>query len=239
MIGKYLATGDAYKSVLESVSLCGYKNPQMLDAEDLEKMTEEEFGETLERYSGIIIPGGFGHRGIEGMVRAIRYARENDKRLLGLCLGMQLMTIEYARNVAGLEGANSTEFDPDTPYPVIDLMEEQKRVMKLGGTMRLGAEEIKLSKWSKLHKIYSEDVVVERHRHRYEVNVGAFRGILRIEESDPKDRLNVSAMSEFVEAVELSQNRFHIGVQYHPEYVSKISKPHPLFVEFLKTCEES
>lgn len=238
MVGKYLATGDAYKSVLESVALCGYKKPHMLDAEDLEKMSDEEIEETLGRYSGIIIPGGFGNRGIEGMIRAIRYAREKDKPLLGLCLGMQLMTIEYARNVAGLEGANSTEFDPDTKYPVIDLMEEQKRIMKLGGTMRLGAEEVRISPWSRLREIYSEDTVLERHRHRYEVNADAFGEIFRTEESESAEKLGVSAMSKFVEAVELQKNRFHIGVQYHPEYVSKISKPHPIFAEFLRTCKK-
>ncbi len=238
MIGKYLATDDAYKSVLESVALCGYKKPTMIDSESLESLSDEELKNTLKEYSGIIIPGGFGNRGIEGMIRAIKYARENDVPLLGLCLGMQLITIEYARNVAHLAGANSTEFDPSTPYPIVDIMEEQKRIMKLGGTMRLGAEEIKVFKWSKLYKLYSKENILERHRHRYEVNVNAFRTLFRMKETEPLDRLNISAMSKFVEAVELPQKKFYIGVQYHPEYVSKVSNPHPIFKEFLRKSFE-
>ncbi len=239
MIGKYLATDDAYKSVLESVALCGYKKPTMIDSESLESLSDEELKNTLKGYSGIIIPGGFGNRGIEGMIRAIKYARENDVPLLGLCLGMQLITIEYARNVAHLAGANSTEFDPSTPYPIVDIMKEQKRIMKLGGTMRLGAEEIKVFKWSKLYKIYSKENILERHRHRYEVNVNAFRTLFRIKETESLDRLNISAMSKFVEAVELPQKKFYIGVQYHPEYVSKVSNPHPIFKEFLRKSFEN
>lgn len=236
MIGKYLSTYDAYKSVLESVSLCGYKKPDLIDSEVLENLSDDEFNNALKGYRGIIIPGGFGKRGIEGMIRSIKYAREHDVPLLGLCLGMQLMTVEYARNVANLREANSTEFNPNTPFPVVDMMEEQKKVMKLGGTMRLGSEEIKISKWSNLYKIYSHEYVSERHRHRYEVNLNAFRNIFRIKESESPDLLNVSAMSEFVEAVELPKKRFFIGVQYHPEYVSKVSIPHPIFSKFLEVC---
>ncbi len=236
MIGKYLSTDDAYKSVLESVALCGYKKPKMIDSESLENLPDGELNEILKNYSGIIIPGGFGKRGIEGMIRAIKYAREHDVPLLGLCLGMQLMTIEYARNVAGLKGANSTEFDPNTPYPIVDMMEEQKRILNFGGTMRLGSEEIRVFEWSNLYKIYSTGSISERHRHRYEVNVNAFKDIFRTKESEPSDRLNVAAVSEFVEAVELPEKRFYIGVQYHPEYVSKVSKPHPIFSKFLETC---
>jgi len=239
MIGKYLSTDDAYKSVLESVALCGYKKPKMIDSETLEKLSDIELNSILKDYSGIIIPGGFGKRGIEGMIRAIRYAREHDVPLLGLCLGMQLMTIEYARNVAKLKEANSTEFDPNTPYPIVDIMEEQKRIMKLGGTMRLGSEEIKVFEWSNLYKIYSSKRIFERHRHRYEVNANAFESIFRMKESDPPERLNVSAMSKFVEAVELPEKSFYIGVQYHPEYISKVSMPHPIFSKFLETCTNS
>lgn len=239
MIGKYLATDDAYKSVLESVFLCGYKKPEMLDSEELQNLTQSELKERLKDYSGIIIPGGFGKRGIEGMINSIRYARENDIPLLGLCLGMQLMTVEYARNVAGLNGANSTEFDPQTPYPVIDLMEDQKKQMKMGGTMRLGATDIKIANWSKLHDIYSADVVKERHRHRYEINIYDFKNIFKTEGKDTDDKLAISATSEFAEAVELKGKKFYLGVQFHPEYTSKIAKPHPIFISFLKSCDNS
>jgi|UniRef100_A0A7V3RFD0 CTP synthase len=235
MVGKYLSTDDAYKSVIESVLLCGYRKPEMVDAEEIEKMNQQEIKERLKGYSGIIIPGGFGKRGIEGMINSIRYARENDVPLLGLCLGMQLMTIEYARNVAGLRDANSTEFDPQTPYPIIDLMESQKKMMNFGGTMRLGAAEIKVSPWTKLYEIYSQHIVRERHRHRYEINIYDFKDLLRLEESDPPDRLTISALSQFAEGIELPDKQFYIGVQFHPEYTSKISYPHPIFMEFLKT----
>ncbi len=238
MVGKYLATDDAYKSVLESVFLCGYKKPEIIDSEDLEGLTQSEIKDRLKDYAGIIIPGGFGKRGIEGMINAIRYARENDIPLLGLCLGMQLMTVEYARNVAGLNGANSTEFDPQSPYPIVDMMEEQKRQMKMGGTMRLGAAEIKIAKWSRLYDIYSKEIVKERHRHRYEINIYDFRNIFKITESDPSDRLEISAMSAFAESVELAGKKFYIGVQFHPEYTSKIGAPHPIFLNFLKACEK-
>jgi CTP synthase len=239
MIGKYLATDDAYKSVLESVILCGYKKPELIDSENLEGISEEEMERKLGEYAGFIIPGGFGSRGIEGMIQAIKYAREHDKPILGLCLGMQLMVIEYARNVANFKQANSTEFDANTPYPVVDLMEKQKKILKLGGTMRLGAEEIKISKWSKLHEIYGTEKVSERHRHRYEVNLKAFREMFRVEENESSHKLNVSAMSNFVEAVELPDKKFYLGVQFHPEYASKVSSPHPIFVEFLKKSFEN
>ncbi len=236
MVGKYLDTDDAYKSVLESVFLCGYEKPEMIDAERLEKLSQDGIEENLKNYSGIIIPGGFGKRGIEGMINVIRYAREKDIPILGLCLGMQLMTVEYARNVAGLRDANSTEFDPQTPYPVIDLMEDQKKLMNFGGTMRLGAANIKLVKWSKLYGIYSKTNIRERHRHRYEINFYDFRELFRMEESDPSDeRLTISAMSQFAEAVELPQKKFFMGVQFHPEYTSNIINPNPIFIEFLKS----
>ncbi|BBJ27283.1 CTP synthase [Athalassotoga saccharophila] len=238
MVGKYLATDDAYKSVLESVFLCGYKKPELIDAESLENLDQKHVRDKLGRYHGIIIPGGFGKRGIEGMINVIKYARENDVPLLGLCLGMQLMTIEYARNVAGLAGANSTEFDPQTPYPVIDLMEDQKRKMNLGGTMRLGSDEIKILSGSRLYEIYGKETVKERHRHRYEINLEDFKNIFKISSLDKSDKLFISATSKFAEAVELQNKKFFIGVQFHPEYRSKISSPHPIFLNFLKTCEK-
>ncbi len=238
LIGKYLATDDAYKSVLESVVLCGYHKPNLIDSESLESLEDDELARRLEGYDGLIIPGGFGKRGIEGMIRAIKYAREHDVPILGLCLGMQLMVVEYARNVANLKGANSTEFDLDTPYPVVDLMEKQKKILNLGGTMRLGAENIRISKWSKLYEIYDRVFVHERHRHRYEVNLNAFREMFRVKEEEPQNRLNVSALSNFVEAVELPQKKFYVGVQFHPEYASKVSSPHPIFMEFLKKASE-
>ncbi len=235
MVGKYLSTDDAYKSVLESVALCGYKKPMLVDAEKLEVLSNDEFEAEMSKFNGFIIPGGFGKRGIEGMIRVIEYARTHDVPLLGLCLGMQLMVIEYARHVANLEGANSTEFEPQTPYPVVDLMEAQKKVLNLGGTMRLGGEEVKLIEGSRLRDIYGTSAVFERHRHRYEVNLEKFEDLFSFENEEKKMR--ISAMSQFVEAVELPQKKFFIGVQFHPEYASKVSRPHPVFLEFLKSCE--
>ncbi len=235
MVGKYLSTDDAYKSVLESVALCGYKKPILIDSERLEKLSEEDFAKEMKAYNGFIVPGGFGNRGIEGMIRIIQYARTHDVPLLGLCLGMQLMVVEYARNVANLKGANSTEFDPQTPYPIVDLMENQKRILKFGGTMRLGGEKIKILNESKLKDIYASSEAFERHRHRYEVNLEKFKHLFTLK--NEKDKMKIAAMSQFVEAVELPAKKFFLGVQYHPEYSSKVSQPHPIFKEFLKNCE--
>ncbi len=234
LVGKYLGTDDAYKSILESIFLLGYEKPRVIDADMLEDLEKGEVAEVLKEFDGIIVAPGFGKRGIEGKIKAIEYARENGVPLLGICLGMQLMIIEFARNVMGYEGANSTEFDPGTPYPVIDMMEEQKKIMKLGGTMRLGAQEMEIFPGTKLYRIYGGKAkAFERHRHRYEVNVEKFPEMFK-EPDQEGYRLIISAKSKFVEAVELDDHPFFIGVQFHPEYRSKVGDVHPLFKAFME-----
>ncbi|AKI98068.1 CTP synthase [Kosmotoga pacifica] len=239
IVGKYLGTDDAYKSLIESIVLCGAEKPEVLDAQTLEEMTDEELGYMISTYDGIIIPGGFGKRGIEGKIRAIKYAREHNVPIIGICLGMQLMVIEFARNVAGFKGANSTEFDPETPYPVIDLMEAQKKILHLGGTMRLGAQETPVFKNTRLYNIYGQEMISERHRHRYEVNYDAFKELFALPDEEVTNRkLVISAKADFVEAVELREHPFFIGVQYHPELKSKVGKPHPLFRAFVDSLKK-
>lgn len=229
LIGKYLGTDDAYKSINESIFLSGVEKPDVLDSQEIEELEEEEVALMLKHYDALIIPGGFGKRGVEGKIKAIKYARENGKPILGICLGMQLMVVEYARSVAGLSNANSTEFDPDTPYPVIDLMAHQKETLKMGGTMRLGGERAPLFKGTRLSEIYNgASEVVERHRHRYEVNHEICGDFLNNSPQDP-DKLSVSSKEDFIEAVEIYNHPFFIGIQYHPEYATKVGAPHPLF----------
>lgn len=236
LIGKYTGTDDAYKSVIESLILSEAPKPDIVDSEIFERDDDERVNAVLEKYDGLIIPGGFGSRGIEGKIKAIKYAREHDIPLLGLCLGMQLMVVEYARNCLNLEDANSTEFDEDTSYPVIDMMEEQKRILKMGGTMRLGSQEARLIKGTVLYDIYGRDKISERHRHRYEINLDILPQ-LKTADSDPEpSNMRISAISQFVEAVEISDKRFFVGVQYHPEYKSKVGSPHPLFKRFVEVC---
>ncbi|ACR78999.1 CTP synthase [Kosmotoga olearia TBF 19.5.1] len=240
LVGKYLGTDDAYKSITESLLLCGVSKPETVDSQILEEMSEDEIAVTLSSYDGVIIPGGFGKRGIEGKIKAIKYARLNNVPILGICLGMQLMVIEFARNVAGLEGANSREFDPETPYPVIDLMEDQKRVLQMGGTMRLGAQKTPLFKGSKLREIYGKDLVMERHRHRYEVNYEEFKNLFTFpedKEAFKNTRLIISSKLDFVEAIELPNHVFFVGIQYHPEFKSRVGDPHPLFKAYVEAVE--
>jgi CTP synthase len=236
IIGKYTSTEDAYKSVIESVLIAGGLKPKILDSEELYSLSEEDFVSQMEKFDGFIIPGGFGSRGIEGKIRAIKYAREKDVPILGLCLGMQLMIIEYARNVIGYKDANSTEFDPNTRHNVIDLMEEQKKILNLGGTMRLGAQEISLVQKTTIASIYNnKKVIYERHRHRYEANEKDFANIFTsIENAKPGD-LVIGSRSEFVESVEIKSKKFFVGVQFHPEFKSRPGFPHPLFVSFINS----
>jgi CTP synthase len=240
LVGKYLGTDDAYKSIIESIFLCGAEKPRVIDSELLEESSDPE--EFLRGFDGIIIPGGFGKRGIEGKIKAITYAREKNIPILGICLGMQLMVIEYFRNVVGFEKANSTEFDPDTPYPVIDIMEEQKKVLNLGGTMRLGSQDMRILPNTKLWNMYGEiSEEKERHRHRYEVNYDDFKDYFflpSVNSENPESKLIVSAMSDFVEAIELKNHPFFVGVQFHPEYKSKVGRPHPVFTALVKAIEE-
>ncbi len=230
LVGKYIELTDAYKSVYEAIAHSGFHaeskvRVRRVQAEDI---TAENAAQRLGGVHGIVVPGGFGERGIEGKVEAIRWARENGVPFLGLCLGMQCAVIEYARNVAGLEGAHSTEFDEHTPHPVIDLMPDQKGLEK-GGTMRLGAYVCALRAGSKSRAAYDDETVQERHRHRYEFN------------NEYRDRLVESGMliggtnpeRDLVEIVELPEHPYFVGVQFHPEFKSKPTRPHPLFREFI------
>jgi len=239
VVGKYAQTLDAYKSIFESIYLETGNYPAFVDSSKVENDNVSCF----DNVDGIIIPGGFGTNGIEGKLLTIRYAREHNIPLLGICLGMQLMVIEYARNVMGWKNANSTEFDPYTPFPVVDLMESQKELLnfegmtKYGGTMRLGALSCAVSENTKLHEIYEgASVISERHRHRYEINYNICKEFIKTPNIPQKDKFVLSAYSAFAEAVELPMNDFFIGVQYHPEFLTRVNKVHPLFKGFIKAC---
>ena len=236
IVGKYLGTDDAYKSITESIFLLGVKKPKIVDAVMLEDLSDHELESVLSEYDGLIIAPGFGKRGTEGKIRAIEYTRKKNVPVLGICFGMQMMVIEFARNVLGYEGANSTEIDPDTPYPVVDLMEDQKKIMGLGGTMRLGAQEMYIASKTKLREIYGKEKASERHRHRYEVNAEAFPELFK-NPGEEGYRLVVSARSKFIEAIELDSHPFYVGVQFHPEYKSKVGMVHPIFRAFVKAVE--
>ncbi|HMA68801.1 MAG TPA: CTP synthase, partial [Candidatus Mcinerneyibacterium sp.] len=234
VVGKYVELRDAYKSIIESFDHASLANKckvklTWLESEDLK---EENIQDNLEKIDGILVPGGFGKRGIEGKIRAARYARKNNVPYFGICLGMQIATIEFARNVLRLEGANSTEFDPDTEYPVIDFMPEQKKIEKKGGTMRLGAYRCKLKKGSKTYDAYKEEVISERHRHRYEFN-NEYR---RMFEEKGKMIVGINEKRDLVEVLENPEHLWFVGVQYHPEFKSKPTAPHPLFRDFVKHC---
>jgi CTP synthase len=230
IIGKYVSLPDAYLSVVEALKHGGFHHGagvevEWIQAEDTEGLLAEG---RLRDLDGVVIPGGFGERGVEGKIAAANYTRENGIPCLGLCLGMQVMTIEYARNELGLTGANSTEFDPTTPHPVIDLMDSQRDVTDKGGTMRLGAYIAELAEGSQAARAYGKTVVSERHRHRYEFNPryrGKFEGSgFSCSGSSPDGRL--------VEFIELPDHPFWIGTQAHPEFKSRPTRPAPLFREF-------
>ncbi|MEO2066132.1 MAG: CTP synthase [Desulfurobacteriaceae bacterium] len=236
IVGKYVELPDAYKSIVESFVHAGAANNVRVDikwvnAEELDQVEPEEF---LSDVYGILVPGGFGERGVEGKIRAVKFARENRIPFFGICLGMQCAVIEFARNVAGLEGAHSSEFSKTTPYPVIDLMEEQKGVKEKGGTMRLGAYPCTLKEDTFSYKAYGVKEISERHRHRYEFN-NAFRETLE------KAGLVIAGTSpdgKLVEVVEIKDHPWFVAVQYHPEFKSRPRKPHPLFVNFVKAAKE-
>jgi len=232
LVGKYVELKDAYKSVLEALTHGGIANKVRVEVllKDSEKLSVEE----LEEVQGIIVPGGFGERGVRGKIEAIRFGRERGVPTFGICLGMQLMAVEFARNVLGLKEANSTEFDPNTPYPVIDIMEDQKKVEGLGGTMRLGAYPCKVKEGTLAHRAYGKTLVYERHRHRYEFN-NAFR-----EAFEEKGMVfsGTSPDESLVEIMELPSHSWFLGCQFHPEFKSKPFEPHPLFVSFIKASME-
>jgi CTP synthase len=230
VVGKYMDVRDAYKSIYESLTHaaasedCGI-DLKLIDAESFADGVDDQ----LQDVAGILIPGGFGVRGAEGKINATRYAREHGIPFLGLCLGMQIATIEFARNVCGLKDANSTEFDKDTPDPVISLLEEQRGVRKKGASMRLGTWPTKIVPDTLAEKIYGSTEVTERHRHRYEFNMKY------------RDRMNAKGFiisgtspdGTLAELIELRDHPYFVGCQYHPEFQSKPNKPHPLFKAFI------
>ncbi len=237
LVGKYISLQDAYISVREALLHAGVSlgydvEIEWVDSEDLER---EGGVDRLAGVDGIVVPGGFGYRGIEGKISAARYARENKVPYLGLCLGMQVMVIEFARFALGDERANSTEFDPSTPHPVIDLMPEQRGIEEMGGTMRLGAYPCELVPGTRTAKAYGDvGMVHERHRHRFEFN-NAYREVL---ENAGMVFSGLSPTGDLVEIAEIGDHPWMVGSQFHPEFKSRLTKPHPLFVGFLKAAIE-
>ncbi|SFZ95519.1 CTP synthase [Chryseobacterium limigenitum] len=236
LVGKYISLQDSYISIAEAFKHAGASLETEVKVRWVYSgdITAENIKETLNGVDGILIAPGFGDRGIEGKVLTAQYARENKVPMLGICLGMQIMTIEFARNVLGHAKANSMEFDTSTPDPVISIMEEQKNVVDKGGTMRLGAWKCSLKNASKLYDIYGTKNISERHRHRYEFNSDY------LQEFEKNGFLATGTNPEtgLVEALEMPDHPFYVGVQYHPEYKSTVATPHPLFKAFIKACEK-
>jgi CTP synthase len=236
LVGKYIELHDAYISIAESLAFGGLPHETDVKIKWIhsEELSKENCAGILGECDGILVPGGFGDRGIEGKVNSIQYARENKVPFFGICLGMQTAVIEYARNVMGLDNAHSTEFDPNTPYPVIDIMDDQKDINEKGGTMRLGAYPCAITKGTKAEAAYGEALIAERHRHRYEFN-NVFR------EQMIQAGLTVCGQSpsgELIEMVELSNHPWFIGVQFHPEFRSRPNRPHPLFQSFIGAAKD-
>ncbi|MBB3185851.1 CTP synthase [Microbacter margulisiae] len=234
LVGKYVELPDAYKSITESLLHASAYNDRKLKLEMIhsEKLSSENLVEQLGDLDGILIAPGFGNRGIEGKIEAIRYARENNVPCLGICLGMQCMVIEFGRNVLGFKDANSTEFDLNTRHNVIDMMEEQKNIFDMGGTMRLGAYACQLKKDSLAYKIYNKERIEERHRHRYEFN----NDYRQRYENAGISCSGINPDSGLVEIIELKSHKWFIGTQFHPEYSSTVLHPHPLFYHFIKAA---
>lgn len=236
LVGKYVALHDAYLSVAEALRHGGFDCGADIDIDwiDAETVNDGNAASLLGDADGILVPGGFGDRGIEGKISAIKYARENKVPFFGICLGMQLAVIEYARNVAGLPGAHSSELCPDTPYPVIDLMPDQKDIDNMGGTMRLGAFPCVISENTNAYNAYRTTEISERHRHRYEFNNG-YRDKLT---SSGLTLAGQSPDSRLVEIVEIKDHPWFVGVQFHPEFKTRPNRPHPLFRDFIKKSLE-
>jgi CTP synthase len=234
IVGKYVELHDAYLSIVESLEHAGIANNtdvhiRWINAEDV---TDDNAAELLRGVHGVLVPGGFGDRGIEGKISAIRYAREQRIPFFGICLGMQVAVVEYARSIVGLKDANSSEINPSTPYPVIDLLPEQKDIEDLGGTMRLGLYPCKVAEGSLAMQAYQDELVYERHRHRYEFN-NEFRELMekhgfRITGTSPDGRL--------VEIIEVPDHPWFLAVQFHPEFTSRPNRPQPLFREFVRAA---
>ncbi len=237
LVGKYTELVDAYKSIIESLIHAGTVNNCKVNLTMIhsEQVNSDNVAEQLAGLTGLVVAPGFGDRGIDGKIAAIEYVRNNNIPFFGICLGMQCAMIEFARHVVGLPNAHSTEMDPETPDPVIDIMEEQKRIAVKGGTMRLGAYPCKLTKNSKAAAIYNAENISERHRHRYEFNNTylerfATKGMLAS---------GVNPETNLVEIVELTGHPWFVGVQFHPEYKSTVAQPHPLFIDFVRAAKKS
>ncbi|QPC47742.1 CTP synthase [Mangrovibacillus cuniculi] len=232
LVGKYVELQDAYISVVEAMKHAGYAYDADIEIDwiNAEHVTKENVADLLQEADGVLVPGGFGDRGVEGKIEATRFARENKIPFLGICLGMQLASIEYARNVLGLEGAHSAEIAPEAPYAIIDLLPEQKDVEDMGGTLRLGLYPCKLTPGTKAFDAYSEEVVYERHRHRYEFN-NEFRQ--QMEEAGFTFS-GTSPDGRLVEIIELVDHPWFVASQFHPEFTSRPTRPQPLFRDFIK-----
>jgi CTP synthase len=236
LVGKYVELPDAYKSISESFIHSGSYNECKVDVEYIhsEEITDMNVEKKLGGLNGILVAPGFGSRGIEGKIATAKYARENNIPYFGICLGMQCAVIEFARNVLKLEGAHSTEINHKTNNPVIDLMEEQKSIIDKGGTMRLGGYKCVISKNSKAWQAYGKSEIIERHRHRYEFNDKYFDDFMK----HGMIPVGINPESNLVEIMEITDHKWFVGVQFHPEYSSTVINPHPLFVEFVKACIE-
>ena len=230
LVGKYVELQDSYKSILESLVHAGSVNETKVNVHSIHsEHIDENINDDIKKLDGLIVAPGFGSRGIEGKIKAIKSARENNIPFFGICLGMQMAVIEFSRNVLNLKNANSTEMNEKTSDPVICLMEDQKGIENMGGTMRLGSWECSLSEDSKAHNIYGSSLIEERHRHRWELNNKYLK--------DLKDLgmipSGINPKTGLVEIVELPSNDWFVGVQFHPEYKSTVENPHPLFVSFV------
>lgn len=235
LVGKYVQLQDAYLSICEALKHAGYANNVKVKIKwvDAESLTDDNIGEHLGDVKGILVPGGFGYRATEGKIRAIKYAREKQIPFLGICLGMQLATIEFARNVVGIKEANSTEFDANTPVPIIDYLPEQYQNINLGGTLRLGEYECVIKPNTKAHVIYNATQIFERHRHRYEFN-NKYRSLL---EEKGMVFSGINPQTNLVEIIELPQHPYFVACQFHPEFTSRPYRPHPLFRDFIKVAK--
>ncbi|PRY88876.1 CTP synthase [Marinilabilia salmonicolor] len=236
LVGKYVELADAYKSIIEALNHAGTYNDRKVELRLIhsENINQENVENTLKDLHGILVAPGFGHRGIEGKLLAVRYAREKDVPFFGICLGMQCAVIEFSQNVLKLEKPNSREMDHNTPNPVIDLMEDQKNITDKGGTMRLGAYECELKNNTNSARAYQKDLIHERHRHRYEFN----NEYLQQFEDAGMISAGINPDTGLVEIVEIPKNKWFVGVQFHPEYSSTVIKPHPMFLAFVKAAIE-
>jgi len=235
LIGKYVELQDSYKSILESFIHAGAENEVKVNIKSIhsEFLDVDHKNSIISSLDGILVAPGFGERGIEGKIEAVRYARENNLPFFGICLGMQMAVIEYSRNVLNLKDANSTEMDDTTKNPVIDIMESQKNITQMGGTMRLGAWDCELKSGTLIEKVYGKSKISERHRHRYEYN-NEYKAQL---EAAGLVSSGINPQTGLVEVVELKEHPWFIGVQYHPEYKSTVATPHPLFIDFVRAAK--